>query len=77
MLTQRVWRPPRHTPLAFLLQGQLCLWSSHRRRRRVLLAGKSQGAHQGPPHRLRAAERWQRLGSCFATPPLRQPHQTP
>jgi hypothetical protein len=52
-----VWRHPRHTPLAFLRQGQPCPWSSHRRQRRALHVGKSQGARQGPPHKLRAAER--------------------
>jgi len=62
-----VWRHPRHTPLAFLRQGQPCPWSSHRRQRRALHVGESQGARQGPPHKLRAAERWQQLGSCFAT----------
>ena len=72
-----VWRPPRHTPLAFLLQGQPCLWSSHRRRQRALLVGRSQGARQGPPHKLRAVERWRQLGSCFATLRLLQPRQTP
>ena len=52
-----MWRLPCHTPLAFLLQGQPCPWSSHRRRRRALHVGKSQGARQGPPYKLRAAER--------------------
>ena len=64
-------------PLAFLRQGQPCLWSSHRRRRRALLVGTSQGARQGPPHKLLAAERWPQLGSCFATLRLLQPRQTP
>ena len=45
--------------------------------RRALHVGKSQGARQGPPHKLRAAERWPRLGSCFATLRLLQPRQTP
>ena len=34
-------------PLAFLRQGQPCLWSSHRRQRRALYVVKSQGARQG------------------------------
>src|SRR6185369_12730934 len=42
---------------AFLRQGQPCPWSSHRRQRRALHVSKSQGARQGPPHKLRAAER--------------------
>ena len=42
-----------------------------------LHVGKSQGARQGPPHKLRAAERWRQLGSCFATLRLLQPRQTP
>ena len=46
--------------------GQPCLWSSHRRRRRVLHVGKSQDARQGPPHKLRVAERWRQLGSYSA-----------
>ena len=51
-----MWRHPRHAPLAFLHQGQPCLWSSHRRQRRAPHVGKSQGARQRPPHKLRAAE---------------------
>ena len=52
-----MWRHPRHAPLAFLRQGQPCSWSSHRRQRHGLHVGESQGARQGPPHKLRAAER--------------------
>ena len=44
---------------------------------RALHVGKSQGDRQGPPHKLRAAERWRQLGSCFATLRLLQPRQTP
>ena len=69
-----MWRHPRHTTLAFLRQGQPCPWSSHRRRRRALLVGKSQGACQGPPHKLAAARELLRNPPATATSPdaLRQ-----
>ena len=43
-----MWRHPRHTPLVFLHQGQLCPWSSHCRQRRALHVGKRQRARQVP-----------------------------
>ena len=75
-MTEGVASSAPHTS-RFLRQGQPCPWSSHRRQRRALHVGKSQGARQGPLHKLRAAERWRQLGSCFATLRLLQPRQTP
>ena len=57
--------------------GATVPWSSHRRQRCALHVSESQGARQGPPHKLRAAERWRQLGSCFATLRLLQPRQMP
>ena len=76
-MTEGVASSAPHASLAFLRQGQPCPWSSHRRQRRVLHVGESQGACQGLPHKLRAMELWQQLGSCFATLQLLQPRQTP